>query len=51
MFVSGGGGACRTRGRWVRPSCRGRVKCARPSMGRCFPIGGEGTFVPESRGR
>jgi len=51
MFVQGRGRACRTRGRPVRPSCRGRVRCARASMGRDFLIGGEGTLVRQPRGR
>ena len=51
MFVPGGGGACSIRGRHVRPSCRGRVSWARASTGRSFPIGGEGTFVRQLRGR
>jgi len=51
MFVLGGGGACSIRGRRVRPSPRGRVRCARASTGRCFLIGGEGTFVRQLRGR
>jgi len=51
MFVPGGGGACSIRGRRVRPSCRGRVRCASASTGRCFLIGGEGTFVCQLRGR
>jgi len=51
MFVPDGRGACRTRGRLVMPSSRGRVMCARASTGRCFLIGGEGTFTHQSRGR
>ena len=51
MFAPGGGGACWTSGRRVRPSCRGRVKCARASTGRCFVIGGEGVLVFQLRGR
>jgi len=51
MFVLGGSGACRTRGRHVRPPCWGRVRCARASIGRCFLIGGEGIFVRQPRGR
>ena len=51
MFVPGGGGACRTRGRHVRPACRGRVRWARASIGRCFVIGGDGISVRQSRGR
>jgi len=46
-----GGGACRMRGRRVRPSCRGRVHCAKGSTRRCFLSGGEGILVPQSRGR
>jgi len=45
------GGACRTRGRRVRPSCRGRVRCARASTGRCFLSGGGWTSVHQLRGR
>jgi len=51
MFSPGGGGACRTSGRRVRPSCRGRVRCARASTGRWFLIGGEGVFVSQLRER
>jgi len=51
MFVPGGGGACSTRGKRVRPSCRGRVRGARASTGRSFLIGREGTFVRQLRGR
>jgi len=51
MFVPGGGGVCRIRGRHVRAPCRGRKRCARASMGRCFLIGGEGTLVHQLRGR
>jgi len=39
------------RGRGVRHSCKGRVRCARASTGRCFLIGGEGTFLRQLRGR
>jgi len=48
---SGWGGACSTRGRRVRPSCKGRVRCARASTGRCFLMGGEGTTVRQLSGR
>jgi len=51
MFVPGEGGACSTRGRGVRPSCKERVRCARASMGSCFLIGGEGTSVRQLSGR
>jgi len=51
MFLPGGGGACSTRGKYVSLSCRGRMRCARASTGRCFLIGGEGTFVSQLRGR
>jgi len=51
MLVPGGGRVCRTSGNHVRPSRRGRVRCARASTGRCFLKGGEGTFVRQSRGR
>jgi len=51
MFVPGGGRVYRTRGRHVRPSCSGMVRCARASTGRCFLKGGEGTLVRQSRGR
>jgi len=51
MFVPGGGGACNISGKHVRPSCRGRVRCARASTGRCFLIGGEGTSVCQLSGR
>jgi len=47
----GGGGACRTSGRRARPSCRGRVRCARASTGRGFLIGGKGIFVSQHNGR
>jgi len=50
-LVPGGGGVCRMRGKRVRPSCRGRVRCARASTGRCFLKGREGTVVRQSRGR
>jgi len=46
-----GGGVCKTSGRRLRPSCRGRVRCARASIGRCFLMGGEGVFVFQLRGR
>ena len=51
MFVLGWGGVCSTRGRRVRHSCRGRVRCAKVLTGRCFLSRGEGTFVHKSRGR
>ena len=51
MFVLNGGGACRTRGKHVRPCCRERVRCARASTGRCFLSSGEGIAVRQSRGR
>jgi len=51
MSVLSGGGVCRTRGRRERPTCRGRVRWARASTGRCFLIGGEETSVRQSRGR
>jgi len=51
IFIRGGSGQCSIRGRHVRPSCRGRVRCARASKGRCFLIRGEGTFVRQLRGR
>jgi len=51
MFASRGGGACRPSGRRLRPSCRGRVRCARASTGRCFLKGGEGVLVFQLRGR
>jgi len=51
IFAPGGGGACRTSGRRVRPSHRGRVWCARASTGMCFVMGGEGIFVFQLRGR
>jgi len=51
MFAPGWGGVCKTSGRRVRPSCRGRVRWARASTGRCFLIGGEGAFVFQLRGR
>jgi len=51
MSAPGGGGACKTSGRRVRPSCRGRVRCARESTGRCFLMGGEGAFVFQLKGR
>ena len=35
----------------MRPSWRGRVRCARASTGRSFLYGGEGSFVSQSRGR
>jgi len=35
----------------VRPACRGGVRCARGSIGRCFLNGGEGISVHQSRGR
>ena len=47
----GGGGAWRTRGTRVRPSCNGRVRSACGSTRRCFLSGGEGTFVRQLRGR
>jgi len=50
MSVPGGRGTCNTRGRRVRPSCRGRVRSARGATGRCFLIGGAGTFVRQLRG-
>jgi len=51
IFAPGGGGACRTSGTHVRPSCRGRVRCARASTGRCFVTGGERDLVFQLRGR
>ena len=51
MFVPDGGRVCRTSGRRVRPSCRGRVRWARASTGRCFLRGGVGTLVRQSSGR
>ena len=51
MFVPGGERTCRTRGKHVRPSCRGRVRFARASTERCFLSGGEGVSVRQSRGR
>jgi len=51
MFAPGGRGACMTTGWPVRLSWRGRVRCARVSIGRCFLIGGEGVFVLQLRGR
>jgi len=50
MFVLRGGGASRTRGKRVRPSCRGRVSSAKASTGTCFLRGEEGTLVHQSRG-
>jgi len=50
MSVPGRQGACMLRGRRVRPSCKGRVRCARASTGRYFLSGGEGIFVCQSRG-
>ena len=50
MFVLGAGAACKTRGKRMRPSCRGKVRRARASIGRCFLSGGEGTFVRQSKG-
>ena len=50
IFVAGGGGACKTRGTHVRPSCRGRVRWARASTGRCFLRGREGILVRQLRG-
>ena len=40
MFVPGGREECRTRGRCLRPSCRGGLRYTRPSTGRCFLSGG-----------
>jgi len=51
IFAPGGGGACRKSGTRVRPSYRGRVRCARASTGRCFLKGGKGVFVFQLRGR
>ena len=51
MSVPGEGGACRTRGKPMRPSCRGRVRCARAWTGRWFLSGGEGVSVGQSRER
>jgi len=51
MSVPDGGREWRTRGRRERPSCSGMVRCARASTRRCFLIGGEGTWVRQSRGR
>ena len=51
MFVPEGGGACKTSGRRVRPSCGGRVRWARASTGRCFLKGGERIVVFQLRGR
>jgi len=50
-FVPGEVGACNMSRKRVRPSCRGWVRCARASTGRCFLIGGEGTFLFQLRGR
>ena len=51
MLAPRGGGVCRTSGMRVRPSCRGRVRCARASTGRCFPKGGEGVLDFQLKGR
>jgi len=51
MSDPGRGGACRTRGKHVRPSCRGRLRGAKPSTGRCFLSGDKGVFVHQSSGR
>jgi len=51
IFTPVGGRAWRTRGKWESPSCRARVRCASPSTGRSFLIGGDGTFVRHSKGR
>jgi len=51
MFAPRGGGACKTSRRRVRPSCRGRVRSARASTGRCFLMGGEGGSVLQLKGR
>ena len=51
MFIQGRGGACKTKGKYVRHCCRGRMRCTRASTGRCFLIGGEGTSLRQLRGR
>jgi len=51
MLVLGGGGACRTRGRRVRPSRKGSVRWARASTRRWRLWGREGISVRQSRGR
>ena len=35
----------------MRPSCRGKVRWARGSTGKCILKGGEGIFFCQSRGR
>jgi len=51
MFDPGGGGVCRSKGKYVRPVCRGRVRCAKASTGRCFLSGIERTSIRHSRVR
>jgi len=51
MLVLSGGGACKTRGKRVRPSCRGWVRSVNASTGSCFLSSGEGIFVRQSRER
>jgi len=51
MLLPTGKGAWRTRGKQVRPHCRGCVRCAKASIGRCFLVGGDGMDLRQSRGR
>jgi len=49
MSAPGGRGGWKISGKRDCPSSRGRVKCARASMGRCFVMEGQGTREHQSR--
>jgi len=42
-------GVWRMRGNQVRPLCRGRVRCTKESIGRCFLMGGWNGGLPVQR--
>ena len=50
MLLPAGSGSRRMRGKQGRPSCRGCVRCAKASIGRCFLMGGDRNGAPPVQG-